>query len=111
MGWSDGPTVVHSPERVCYTGPQSMTPLRSYPDWWDWELIFTGHAEARMEQRGVSETDIRSMLVRATGLEASAAEGRFMVRTRHQNGSWVVILEPDSATSVVVVVTAFENVP
>ena len=88
-----------------------MTPLRSFPDWWEWELVFTGHAELRMEQRGVSETDVRGMLTRSTALEASAAEGRFMVRTRHRNGPWVVILEPDSAAGVVVVVTAYENLP
>jgi hypothetical protein len=25
-----------------------------WPEWWEWELAFTGHAERRMEQRGVS---------------------------------------------------------
>jgi hypothetical protein len=68
-----------------------MTPLRSYPSWWEWELAFTGHGELRMEQRGVTETDVRGMLAQATALEAGA-EGRFMVRARHRNRSWVVIL-------------------
>jgi hypothetical protein len=23
----------------------------TFPEWWNWELSFTGHAELRMEQR------------------------------------------------------------
>jgi hypothetical protein len=26
-----------------------------WPEWWDWELAFTGHAELRMMQRSVTE--------------------------------------------------------
>jgi hypothetical protein len=37
-----------------------------FPEWWNWELSFTAHAELRMEQRGVTEIDIRGMLERAT---------------------------------------------
>jgi hypothetical protein len=27
--------------------------------WWSWDLSFTGHAEMRMEQRGVTEVEVR----------------------------------------------------
>jgi hypothetical protein len=37
------------------------------PEWWNWDLSFTGHAELRMEQRGVTEVEVRAMLERATG--------------------------------------------
>jgi hypothetical protein len=37
------------------------------PDWWRWELTFTSHAELRMEQRGVTEVEVRAMLEGATG--------------------------------------------
>jgi len=56
-------------------------PKRSVPtfaEWWSWDLSFTGHAELRMEQRGVTEVEVRAMLERATGFEASV-EGRFMI--------------------------------
>lgn len=46
-----------------------------FPDWWNWELMFTGHAELRMEQRGVSEVDVRAMLERAMTHEASVVAG------------------------------------
>src|SRR5256885_12968104 len=38
----------------------------AFPSWWSWELSFTPHAELRMEQRGVTELDVRAMLERAT---------------------------------------------
>jgi hypothetical protein len=32
--------------------------MPSFPEWWTWELSFVGHAEMRMEQRGVTEVDV-----------------------------------------------------
>jgi hypothetical protein len=78
------------------------------PAWWNWELSFTPHAELRMEQRGVTEVDVRAMLERATGLEPSVVEGRFMVYVTNNTRSWVVIVEPDADASLLVVVTAYE---
>ena len=52
----------------------------AFPAWWNWELSFTPHAELRMEQRGVTEVDVRAMLERATAFEPSVVEGRFMIR-------------------------------
>ena len=40
----------------------------------------TAHAELRMEQRGVTEVDVRTMLEQATGYEPSVVEGQFMIR-------------------------------
>ena len=48
----------------------------AFPAWWQWELSFTPHAELRMEQRGVTEVDVRAMLERATAFEPSVVEGR-----------------------------------
>ena len=47
----------------------------TFPEWWNWELSFTGHAELRMEQRGVTEVDVRAMLERAIRYEPSVHEG------------------------------------
>ena len=80
----------------------------AFPAWWNWELSFTPHAELRMEQRGVTEVDVRAMLEQATGFEPSVVDGRFMIHVRRNNRPWIVIVEPDSEASLLVVVTAYE---
>jgi len=80
----------------------------AFPAWWNWELSFTPHAELRMEQRGVTEVDVRAMLERATVFEPSVVESRFMVHVRKNDRPWIVIVEPDSDVSLLVVVTAYE---
>jgi hypothetical protein len=80
----------------------------TYPEWWNWELSFTGHAELRMEQRGVTEVDVRAMLERATRYEPSVVEGRFMIHAVHQQHPWIVIVEPDVDARLLVVVTPYE---
>jgi hypothetical protein len=82
--------------------------MRTFPEWWNWDLSFTGHAELRMEQRGVTAVEVRAMLERATGFEPSVAEGRFMIQTRRDQRPWVVIVEPDAEARLLVVVTVYE---
>lgn len=78
------------------------------PEWWAWELSFTDHAVLRMEQRGVTEVDVRSMLERATRYEPSSVEGRFMIHVIREHRPWIVIVEPDVDAKLLVVVTAYE---
>ena len=85
-----------------------MAPESMFPEWWNWELSFTAHAELRMEQRGVTEVDVRAMLERATGYEPSVVEGRFMIHVVHKGRPWVVIVEPDVGSKLLVVVTPYE---
>ena len=85
-----------------------MTPEATFPEWWDWELAFTAHVELRMEQRGVTEVDVRAMLERATRYEPSVVEGRFMIHAIHQQRPWIVIVEPDAEAKLLVVVTVYE---
>jgi hypothetical protein len=61
-----------------------------------------------LEQRGVTEVDVRAMLERATGFEPSVVEGRHMIHVARNNRPWVVIVEPDNDASLLVVVTAYE---
>jgi len=82
--------------------------MPTFPEWWRWELTFTSHAELRMEQRGVTEVDVRAMLERATGFEPSVVEGRFMIHAHRAQRPWIVILEPDVEVSLLVVVTVYE---
>jgi hypothetical protein len=69
---------------------------------------FTPHAELRMEQRGVTEVDVRAMLERAQGFEPSVVEGRFMIHVTRNDQPWIVIVEPDTDASILVIVTAYE---
>lgn len=85
-----------------------MTSRPEFPSWWSWELSFTPHAELRMEQRGVTEVDVRAMLERATAFEPSVVEGRFMIHVATNNRPWIVIVEPDVDLSLLVIVTAYE---
>jgi hypothetical protein len=85
-----------------------MAAKLAFPSWWSWELSFTPHAELRMEQRGVTEVDVRAMLERATAFEPSVVEGRFMIQVARDNRTWIVIVEPDTDATVLVVVTVYE---
>lgn len=77
------------------------------PDWWDWDLRFTFHVEARMEQRGLSEVELRAMLEHALDLKQARRPGRWIVHSRHAGGRWIVVVEPDPEEQVLVIVTAY----
>lgn len=47
------------------------------------------------------------MLERAAGVRADVGEGRFVVETRHLGSRWEVIVEPDAADSLLVIITAY----
>lgn len=85
----------------------SATRRPDWPAWWDWELEFTSHLLKRMVDRRFSETDLRSMMDRAVSLREDAEPGRWVVETTHQSASWEVIVEPDEADSLLVVITAY----
>jgi len=82
--------------------------MPTFPEWWNWDLSFTSHAELRMEQRGVTEVDVRAMLEEPTGFKPNVVEGRFMIHVRHRQDLWIVIVEPDAETNLLVVVTVYE---
>lgn len=62
----------------------------------------------RMEQRGVNEIDVRTMLERAMGFRPNGVEGRFMIDVRREGLPWIVIVEPDVEAKLLVVVTVYE---
>ncbi len=69
--------------------------MPTFPELWTWDLSFTGHAEMRMEQRGVTEVDLRAMLERATAFDPTVVNGRFVMHVRHKQRPWLVIVESD----------------
>ncbi len=78
-----------------------------FPWWWNWELRITNHMKKRMPEREVTELDLRAMLERASRLEPSEASGRFLVYTRHAGQPWIVVVEPETDTRRLAVITAF----
>lgn len=81
--------------------------MKSWPEWWDWELEFSPHLLKRMIDRSFSETDLRTMMEHATELRKDAEPGRWVVETQHRSGVWQVIVEPDTIDELLVVITAF----
>ena len=61
-----------------------------------------------MEQRGVTEVEVRAMLENATEFEPNVVEARFMIQVRHLQSPWMVIVEPDADARLLVVVTVYE---
>jgi uncharacterized protein DUF4258 len=80
----------------------------SIPERWTWELSFVGHAEMRMEQRGVTEVDVRSTVERASGFEPNAIVGPYVIKTRQHGRPRIVIVEPEVEANLLVVVTVYE---
>jgi hypothetical protein len=78
-----------------------------WPEWWEWELEITPHVEKRMEDRDFTEVDLRAMLVQAQGYHADVVEGRWVIEAQHRRCLWHVIVEPDPAARLLVVVTAY----
>lgn len=83
-----------------------MPPV-SWPLWWDWELEFSPHLLKRMVDRGFNETDLRLMMTIATGVREDHASERWVIETLHELRKWEVIVEPDTADQLLVVITAY----
>jgi hypothetical protein len=60
-----------------------------------------------MEDRDFTEIDLRAMLEQAQDYYPDVVEGRRAIATRHRQQQWHVIVEPDSAALLLVVVTAY----
>jgi hypothetical protein len=62
-----------------------------------------------MVDRDFNEADLRLMLENATGYDENHEEGRWVIHTRHDRRSWIVIVEPSPSDEMLVVVTAYPN--
>jgi len=77
------------------------------PPWWSWDLELTPHVEDRMEERGLTELELRRMLVRPADLQPDHFPGRWLAECRVRGETWHVVVEPDVDDEVIVVVTAY----
>ena len=82
--------------------------IMNWPDWWSWELEFADHLLLRMDQRGFNEAELRMMLEEASGMVPDSDPGRCLILTTFRGVAWNVVLEPDHAERIIVVITAFE---
>lgn len=80
---------------------------RDWPAWWEWTLDLSPHLLKRMLDRQFSEVDLREMMEKAGGWREDVVEGRWIIETRHRKQAWEVIVEPDEARGLLVVVTAY----
>jgi uncharacterized protein DUF4258 len=78
-----------------------------WPSWWEWELELTPHLLKRMRDRGFTEIDLREMFEAASALRRDVEEGRWIVSARHRRRAWEIVVEPDEAERVLVVITAY----
>ena len=81
--------------------------MTDWPEWWQWEVQLSPHVLRRMLDRGFSETDLRLMMADAVALRPDEQPGRFVLETAHNHASWEIIVEPDAADRLLVVVTAY----
>jgi hypothetical protein len=60
-----------------------------------------------MVDREFTELDLRQMLEDASGLRPDVEKGRWIVTARHHRRAWEIVVEPDEAERVLVVITAY----
>ena len=60
-----------------------------------------------MVDRQFTEVDLRQMLEDASSLRPDVEEGRWIIASRHHRRAWEIIVEPDEAEHVLVVITAY----
>ena len=79
----------------------------AWPPWWKWELELSSHLLKRMVDRRFSEVDLRTMMEAATAYRQDKEPGRWGVETSHERRAWEVIVEPDAAERLLVVITGY----
>ena len=58
-------------------------------------------------ERRFSETDLRAMLQEARTCNPDIEPGRWAVEAQHDGELWEIIVEPDEALQLLVVITAY----
>ncbi len=81
--------------------------MPAWPTWWEWDIELSSHLFKRMADRDFSEIEVRRMLSAASGFRKDVVPGRWIIEARHRRKPWEVIVEPDSAAQLLVVVTAY----
>lgn len=81
---------------------------RVWPEWWEWELDISDHANEYMPVREFTEVDLRRMMEHATNYRPDILEGRWRIEVHFQGQPWEIIVEPVAEKKLLVVVTAYD---
>lgn len=104
---SRSPPAVVAAGSVIWSCVERSRSIMKTPGWWHWDLELGRHLLERMRDRGFSEVDLRPMIERATAVHRSAEWARWIVETRHDGRPWQVVVEPDFALRLLIVITAY----
>jgi hypothetical protein len=61
-----------------------------------------------MEDRRFTELEVRAMLEGASRYRKDVAAGRWVIEAKRGRQRWEVIVEPDEALNLLVIITAYE---
>ena len=81
---------------------------RKKPPWSSWEVDFSDHAHERMDQRGLTELEVRHMLEHTRRYYRSRRSGRWLVFNQMRGVRWAFVVSLDDETRVAWIVTLFE---
>ena len=76
------------------------------PEWLQWELEISEHAQERMVDRDLTEVDVRHMLQTAVTVRSSSWP-KWEVRAWHRGVRWKLIVQPETQRYVVILVTVY----
>lgn len=78
-----------------------------WPAWWDFDLMLSPHALQRMDERGLGEVELRTLIHDAQDYRPSCVPGRFLVASSAGGVHWEIVVEPDEFEGVLIVVTVY----
>jgi len=81
--------------------------MHEWPAWWEYEVVLSPHAIERMQDRDLSEADLRAMLEDAAAHRHAVLPGRFVITTNLAGTPWEVVVEPDHPRRGLIIVTAY----
>lgn len=91
------------------SGIGELVSPRRKPPWSSWEVRFTDHAHERMEERELTEFEVRHMLEHARRYPRSRSPERWLVFNQFGGVRWAFVVSLDEDTRVAWVVTLFER--
>jgi hypothetical protein len=78
------------------------------PEWWEWEIELTAHSEERLVERGLTEVELRTMLSKEPwSIDPDPEPGRYRVLTSHRRLSWIIVVEPELESEILVIISVF----
>lgn len=77
------------------------------PSWWGWELDLSLHVLEQIEERGITEIELRDMLQSPYAWTLTLRKGAWLVHCRLYGRRWRVVVEPEYHLKAITVITAY----